>query len=199
MFNSPNKYSFKVYLPDFLPTEIKNVFDAYIFNEQTLVYNNTKDLFDSQIKGFEIPDLGLQTVDQTVANGVISQLEGKSTFDKYGDKRVEVTIKAISGYLNYNIARYAYLIYSNAKLSETSTGILDDLRVIFNDADALFKYELLYKNVVWLGVTVKTFSYDQTTQQTDDFVLAFEHNGFEVRPIINDKIAASKGLSIVIE
>jgi hypothetical protein len=30
-------------------------------------------------------------------------------------------------------------------------------------------------------------------------VLAFEHNGFEVRPIINDKIAASKGLSIVIE
>lgn len=198
MFNSPNKYSFKVFLPDFLPSQVKEVFDAYIFSEQTFVYTKTHDLFESQIKGFEIPDLGLQLAEQTTASGIASQLQSRNTFDQYGDKRVEVTIKAISGYLNYNIARYAYLIYSSAKLSDNSTGALDDLRIIFNDADALFKYELVYKNVVWLGVTGKAFSYDQTTQQTDDFVLAFEHNGFEVRPIINNKIATSKGLDITI-
>lgn len=199
MLNSPNKNNFKVFLPkNLLPKQVTDVFDAYLFNEQMFPYNTTLDLFESQIKGYEIPDLGLPEVKQDSGPGERTQLQGLTTHEAFGDKRVEITIRAIDGYLNYHIARYAYMLYampSHNPGPATGDGI-GDIVIAINTSNSMFRYNIIYKNVIWLGVTGKEFKYDETQLATDDFTLAFAHNGFEIEPYINQTIAKSKGLDI---
>lgn len=199
MFNSPNKYSFKVYLPKFLPNDIADIFSQYLFNETTLPYTNIYDaLFNSQILGYEIPELGLDAVNQTKSQGDVAQLQSMTTHAQFGDNRIAVTFRATDGYLNYNLARYAYMLYGMPHLNNepNKTGALGDLIIAFNTSNALFRYTIVYKQVIWLNVDGKNFKYDDTMQEPDSFALTFAHNGFEILPGINQKIAQSKGLTI---
>lgn len=200
MFNSPTKTDFKVYLPDFLPNDMNNIFSQYLFNETTIPYKDVKEaFFEGQVLSFEIPDLGIETVGQTTNDGgVITQLPPRFTHDQYGDNRFVVNIRCIDAYINYHIARYAFMIYTNPKTNEdpSATGVIGDVIINFNGVDSLFKLKLVYRNCVWVGVDGKEFSYDQTIQRFDQFGLIFRHNGFDVIPELNKKVAKSKGLKI---
>jgi hypothetical protein len=197
MLESPNKFSFKVYLPNFIPAPVTEMFDSYLFAEQTLPFTKTMDLFNAQVKGYELPDLSLKSVAQVGADGERTQLQSRTMHEVFGSKQVEVEIRSIAGYLNYHIARYAYYLYATPKLNDelNATGTtIGDLTVIINSTTAFMKYKMIYKNVVWLGVTGKKFEYDTTQEQPDSFVLAFEHNGFVIEPILRNDILKSKGL-----
>jgi carbohydrate-selective porin OprB len=201
IFNSPNKYSFKIYLPKFIPPAIALVFNDYLFKETLLPYNNVHDaLFESQIMGYDIPELGITSVNQVTGKGDISQLQSLSTYEQFGDRRISIKFRTLDGFLNFNLARYAYYLYASPKLNDNNdkTGVLGDIIIVFNTTESLFSYKIIYKNVIWLNVDGKSFEYDATIQEPDTFSMMFKHNGFEIIPIINETIAKSKGLQITI-
>lgn len=200
MFNNPNKANFKVYLPKLMPNDINDTLTKYFFNETTLPFTDLQEgFFDAQITSFAIPDLGLDPVMQeSLLRGQQVQLGSRFTSDKYGDNRLIINFKATDGYMNYHLARYAFFIYSNplTNADPQKTGQMGNIIVNFNLDHALFSFKLVYKNVVWIGVDGKEFSYDTTQQNWDTFGLTFLHNGFDLIPEVNQKIARSKGLVI---
>ncbi|WIC41406.1 hypothetical protein MA9V1_142 [Chryseobacterium phage MA9V-1] len=201
MFNNPNKTSWKVFLPpNLLPNTLNEDLSQYFFNEATLPYRNVLEgCFEAQITGYEIPELGVEAVTQmTYPGGQVSQLPAIFTHEAYGDNRVALTFKCMDGYFNYFLARYAFLIYTNPKTNsdKNKTGQIGDLIITFNTQGSLFQYTVVYRQVVWVSVDGKNFSYDATQMDFDTFGMTFRHNGFDIIPGINTRIAESKGLKI---
>lgn len=200
IFNNPNKASFKVNLPKLMPNDIGETLTKYFFNEMTLPYSDFQEgFFESQITTFSLPDLGLDPVMQdTLVRGNQVQLGSRFTHEKYGDTRFRVEFKATDAYMNYHIARYAFMIYSNplTNADPNKTGTLGDVIINFNLGGGLFSYKLVYKKVLWIGVDGKDFRYDTSQQTWDTFGLTFIHNGFDLIPEVNPVIAKSKGLEI---
>lgn len=184
----PTLDNFKVNIPrKFLFQNVIDTFTPLIMGDVKSPFVDIYDYLEESIKNFTMPSKNFEPTSilsptmvddrNNLVNSINFQRSNISIKDII-DTTFDLTFRLNDGYLNYFLMDYQFI---EAFKHTTKDIYLHDFVVEIFKKDGVKLFELVYKKVIYNGITGFELGYDNTESEIVVFTCTFTHNGYEIK------------------
>jgi hypothetical protein len=181
---------FRVVLPKvFIPKNIKEFYYPYVFRMPIMI-KDISDLINYSIQSITVPTFNYDPVQQKLNPNkqtkhkpewhLAKNANWRSSINSKDlpDNTFTITFSLLDGYINYWILLSTYLYYYGFENKQTHTC---DIPVRIVDSEGNVMFSVLYKDVLFTGLSEYQISYSDLVQEFKTFDCTFTFNEMEMK------------------
>ena len=170
---------FKIELPRvFIPTEVKERYNPYVFRMPTPV-QDISDLVNYSIQSITIPNFNFSPVEQIKpgnypqAKGTVRKFRQSLSPEMLIDRTFTITFQLLDGNVNYWIMLETFFHYY---AYENESPYTFNIPLHIFDAEGIRMYSVTFKDCLFTGLNQFTMSYSEVTPEFRTFECTFSFN-----------------------